>query len=280
MKVTDLVPSVSIAALLLRRDAVVERVTRAHELLREGDQLAKALFGETWSSHGLSLQDYRTRREFTSPQGLEDMIKEVDATAWDHLLRESGLRTFMDAAARKKWDEGISKHDVPPLTEASIEATFHALYDARREMFERGVIAVFRGLSWDYKTNCPVMFGRRLVLRRVVDVWGYGQNQYLGGPSHDGSNRLDDLIRVMTVLDGKPEPDHREGSYFKLRAVEWPTKVKDAELHGMVSVRGFKNGNAHMTFLRADLVDKMNAIIARHFPNALAPSREEVAGAA
>ena len=40
-----------------------------------------------------------------------------------------------------------------------------------------------------------------------------------------------------------------------------------------LEVRTFKNGNGHVTFKRPDLVEKMNLILARHYPNALAAPR-------
>lgn len=36
-----------------------------------------------------------------------------------------------------------------------------------------------------------------------------------------------------------------------------------------LSIRTFKNGNGHVTFKRPDLVEKMNKIIAKHYPGAL-----------
>ena len=36
-----------------------------------------------------------------------------------------------------------------------------------------------------------------------------------------------------------------------------------------MSFRVFKNGNAAITFTRLDLVEKLNKIIAKHYPNAL-----------
>lgn len=35
-------------------------------------------------------------------------------------------------------------------------------------------------------------------------------------------------------------------------------------------LRWFKNGNGHLTFSRPDLVEAMNRILAKHYPNALA----------
>ncbi|MER1483991.1 DUF4942 domain-containing protein, partial [Enterobacter hormaechei] len=37
------------------------------------------------------------------------------------------------------------------------------------------------------------------------------------------------------------------------------------------TVRAYKKGSAHITFTRPDLVEKVNDIIARHYPGALPP---------
>ena len=129
-------------------------------------------------------------------------------------------------------------------------------------MFERGVVDVFRSLSWDFKTNLPVRFGKRLILTHIVDTpWCYAR------ASHHGCNRLDDLLRVMAVLDKKPEADFRRAAYHQLNTANWPKSGDYAFPH--FSVRGFKNGNAHLTFTRPDLVDELNRILARQHPNAL-----------
>lgn len=266
----ELVPSVSIQALVMRRDALVERVTKAHELLVEADGLAAGMFGAEYSTRsGLALRLERQRGiDFLDARGLEAQIKEIDGRAWSYLLRESGLRSFMDAQARAEWEKAIDANAVIPLTEANIAATFRGLYEERGAMFERGVVAVFKKLSWVYKTNSPVKFGKRLVLRGVVCQWSGGTR-----PDSDGCDKIDDLIRVMSVLDGHPEPDHRQSAYRRLDAAKWPTEAAVFDF-GYFTVRGFKNGNAHLTFGRLDLVDRMNQIIARHYPNALAPTRE------
>lgn len=90
---SEIVPSVSIDALIMKRDAMVERVTEAHRLLNEADSLAENLFGEEYRGHRLSLQNYSTRSEFTTARGLEEMIKEIDGRGWSYLLRESGLQS-------------------------------------------------------------------------------------------------------------------------------------------------------------------------------------------
>ncbi|MCS6515129.1 DUF4942 domain-containing protein, partial [Burkholderia thailandensis] len=79
---------------------------------------------------------------------------------------------------------------------------------------------------------------------------------------------LDDLTRVCCILDGKPEPDHRHGAdgLFSEAPQARRTEAENAYFH----LRFFKNGNGHLTCKRLDLVEKMNQILAKHYPNALA----------
>ena len=81
------------------------------------------------------------------------------------------------------------------------------------------------------------------------------------------TDMLDDLTRVFSVLDGKPEPDFRRGWYGRISDCR-TTSDPDAE-DAYMSIRSFRNGNGHVTFKRPDLVDKMNLIIAKHYPGAL-----------
>ena len=269
MNATELVPSVSIENLLAQRDAIVERLRRAAGLILEVEDLSVAAFGDDSAAPSLTCR----RANACFPGSTDELVKRVDAAAWDFLMNRSGLRTFMDAAARAQWQKDIYERKVPSLTLENVQATFKELFDSRREMFERGVIEVFRHLSWDYRTNNPRLFGKRIILRYILDTWGNAGKRTTGGPSSTGCDRLDDLIRVMTVLDGKPEPDHRQGAYAVLREhFNFQSFADGATLIGeMISIRCFHNGNGHITFLRPDLVDQLNAIVAKHHPRALPP---------
>jgi len=219
--------------------------------------LDRAIYGEG--------SRYAYRTELQTPESTEAARKRVDAYAWDLLMSESGLWSLMDAKAREDWRENIDKVKVPPLTRENIEATFHSLYGARGDMFERGVLLCFKGLSWSYRTNLPQKFGKRIV-KRV---------RHYGNVAQECMAELEDLQRVFCILDGKPEEDHRNGLYRRLSAAE---RVPD-QTYGRLSrfehtdtymtFRVFKNGNAAITFTRLDLVEKRNRIIAKHYPNAL-----------
>ncbi|CAD6536868.1 ybl125 [Escherichia coli] len=63
----------------------------------------------------------------------------------------------------------------PEISEANILSTFEQLHQNKDEVFERGVINVFKGLSWDYKTNSPCKFGSKIIVNNLVrwDQWGF-----------------------------------------------------------------------------------------------------------
>ena len=223
----------------------------------------------------------RTGTAITSPDASEVIRREVDRVAWAYLMDESGLRTFMDAEARKKWTEQLcDTGELPELTAENVRATFQTMHASRGEMFERGVIGCFRRLSWDYRTNNPFRFGKRLILRSLVSVSPWRCNRtaargLLVHAGYDRTNELDDLVRVFHVLDRQPEPDHRQGCYRMVSDAidrrEWRVVTEYFQLVW------FKNGNGHLTFKRLDLVEKLNAIIAKHFPGALAHERRRAA---
>ena len=68
-----------------------------------------------------------------------------------------------------------------------------------------GVINVFKNLSWNYKSNNPCKFGKKIIINSLVkyDKWGYSLSW---GWQRD---RLADLERVLMLLNGKPIPDNR-----------------------------------------------------------------------
>lgn len=266
MQTTELVKSLSIDNLVNQRESVRASLLAAREALKSADAIVRAisegysgsrLYGGAASLvcdsgyvHGFRLLD---------DDGVSVAMKRFDAQAWQQLMHASGLRSLMDATAREKWDKAIVAGDVPELTKANILASFDMLFASRAEMFERGVIACFKSLAWDYKTNLPQKFGKRIV---VTYLTGYH--------SHRKCDELDDLVRVLRVLDGKPEPDHRHGTFSMLLASGLSCGARRGECENdYLHLRAFKNGNGHVTFKRLDLVERMNRIIAKHFPGCL-----------
>ncbi|HEY4370013.1 MAG TPA: DUF4942 domain-containing protein [Steroidobacteraceae bacterium] len=253
--------------LVSQRDAILERITQAITLVREALSIAEVahLGLPRIAIHHLS----RHPTDLTDEDAPEAARRQIDFGGWDYLMSESGLISFMDAKAREQWRKQLESDQLPPLTADNIISTFRHVHSTREEMFERGVISLFKRLSWDYKTNLPFRFGKRLIFRHLFTI--YGNNFDHSFVNHTTCDELDDLTRVFHVLDGRPEPDHRDGFY---RHIGDAHRAKQMEWSGeYFSLKWFKKGTGHLIFHREDRVDQLNQILARHFPNALAGPR-------
>ncbi|BAU77435.1 hypothetical protein KF707C_p460 (plasmid) [Metapseudomonas furukawaii] len=235
---------------------------KARALLVEADAMAsKAGFGsikvmfECWRYN-------RSHINILEDGAITKAEKELDAAGWQHLMHESGMRSLMNAEARDSWDKSITNGEFPALTKENIGATFARLHDARQSMFEDGVISVFRRLSWCYKTNQPFKFGKRIIVDYLFSH---------GYPNHRQTDELDDLMRVMSILDGKPEPDHRNGTY---QLISGSKQQGNTAENDYLHIRWYLKGSGHITFKRLDLVDQLNEILAKRFPRVLSRDKK------
>lgn len=114
----DLVKSISIDNLLNQRAAVIDRFRQAQALLAEAEQMlaAAGIMGKYNNFQTLLMGDWRisTIDLLNGEKGLQQIIQRIDAWAWDKLLHDSGLRTFMHAEARESWDRQIQELKCPP----------------------------------------------------------------------------------------------------------------------------------------------------------------------
>ena len=263
-----IVKSVSIDNMLNQRAAVISKVAHALDTLTEARELATSA-GVGFPRLKIDEHRYSVYNMLDAGerhQVEENIRKIVDSQGWRHLMNESGLRSLMDAKAREQWDKDIEQGKFPAFTRDNITATFSDLHNARGDIFDRGVIAVFKSLSWCYKTNRPFGFGKRIILRYVTNPVSGGSG--IGYTNSTKCDEVDDLVRVLSVLDGKPEPDHRHGTYGLVgTASRDPSRTVEHEYYAL---KLHRNGNGHMTFKRPDLVEKMNRILTKHYPGALA----------
>ncbi|EFS7176699.1 restriction methylase [Escherichia coli] len=74
---------------------------------------------------------------------------------------------------------------------------------------------------------------------------------------------------MLHLFSGKPIPDNQEN--ITLRLDEHIRSVQGKEYYEdeMFRIKYFKKGSAHITFRKPELVDRINDIIARHYPNVL-----------
>ncbi|EDO1894857.1 DUF4942 domain-containing protein [Salmonella enterica] len=264
---TDVICSTSIERIVTGRNVALEQIEVLMQQLSDVSTLTRSIGGKTALDWAMK-QDFRCgcwlmeKREMA----MKAITRNIDREIWRDLMKKSGMLSLMDAQARDQWYRNLEGNDIPTISEANILSTFEQLHQSKGEVFERGVINVFKGLSWDYKSNSPCKFGRKIIVTGLVkyDRWGFGLNW---GWQRD---RLADLERMLMLLDGKSVPDNRADVTRRLDDHIHENRGSNRYEDGMFKIKYFKKGTSHITFKRPELIDRLNGIIARHYPGMLA----------
>ncbi len=264
---TDVVCSTSIERIVSGRNAALAQIEALIQNLDDISTLTRCIGGKT-------ALDWAMKQEFRygcwlmeKPEtAMKAITRNLDRGIWRDLMKKSGMLSLMDAQARDQWYNSLEKDDIPAVSEENILSTFEQLHQSKAEVFERGIINVFRGLSWDYKTNSPCSFGKKIIISNLVshNRWGFSLT------SGWRRNQLVDLERMLHLLDSKPVPENRGDISVRLMEHVRDSPRLQSYEDDLFSIRYFQKGTAHVIFKRLDLVEKMNDIVAKHYPRMLA----------
>lgn len=187
----------------------------------------------------------------------KEFIRDLDRALWRQAFNHTGFFQLMDKEAHSDFDKSLSDNP-PEFTEANVREIFLSLAQDSELMFRRGLVNVFLRLSREYRTNEkePFKVGRKIVVGYLFQL-SYGRGLQI---RYGSEATINDIDRVFKVLDGqKHQPRALE---LALNAA-----MKDGNLYedDYFKVRAFKNGNGHIEFKRADLLEKANLLIHEHY---------------
>lgn len=262
---TDVICSTSIERIVTGRNAALSLTEILIHQLSDISTLTDSIGGGKSNEWGVRQYRYDCWLMEKPETAMKAITHNIDRGIWKDLMKKSGMLSLMDAQARDEWYKNLEGEDIPAVSEANILSTFEQLHQSKGEVFERGVINVFKGLSWNYKTNSPCKFGTKIIVTGLVkcDRWGFGLNW---GWQRD---RLADLERMLMLLDGQPIPDNRADVTRRLSDHIHTNRHSNRYEDEMFAIKYFQKGAAHINFKRPELLDKLNDIIARHYPGAL-----------
>ncbi|AOF01659.1 restriction endonuclease subunit M [Serratia surfactantfaciens] len=269
---TELINSTSIERLVAGRNSALTQIKQLISQVDSISRLTAEIGGGTAEDWAMKFgHRYGSWLTEKPEKAMPAVTRNIDRSLWRDLMLKSGMLSLMDAQARDQWYESLEEGDLPAISEANILSTFEQLNQSKAEVFERGILNVFRGLSWDYKTNSPCSFGRKVIISNLVShnrwgfslTWGWRRDQLI------------DLERMLHLLDSKPIPDNRGDISVRLMEHVRDNPRLQSYEDDLFSIRYFQKGTAHVIFKRLDLVEKMNDIVAKHYPGMLA--REECA---
>ncbi len=205
----------------------------------------------------------------------------IDRDMWRAFLVNTPLGSLMDVKERKAFEEAL--HDPAECTPETVFATMDRLRAESGLIFRRGLVNAFSTLSRDYRSHDGFKVGPRVVLEYVISAERFGSGPKWWVRLHSGAEeRLRDIDRVMHVLDGKHGPEYSQGLCQAMREAMQMEGQRWEVTTPYFRVKWFRNGNAHLHFLRDDLLLKANRLIAEHYGMAVgaAPDVAEKRGAA
>ncbi len=260
-----MVQTCDLDGILARRNDAIDKITRATALLDEAATLGCGEARDWFSpAHRRGLADLDLGDPSEPEARVERLKKRIDKGLWSELMNTSGLLTFFDQEAKRDWYNNLEEKKYPEFTRVNVEATFAQVHSNRGDIFERGVLNILKRLNhWDYKTNLPQKLREKIIIEYAVENC-FGKLSW----NHCGrSDQLSDLERAIFVLQGKPEPDHRVN--ICSRCAEAMAKGEKEYSDELFKVKFFKKGTVHVWIKANDVIDKINDIIAKHYPDAL-----------
>jgi protein-L-isoaspartate O-methyltransferase len=254
----QLIRKETVTELCARRDSALRLYEASAQLLKEArEEHLRACVG----LRSISTVPLDELRSSVRKERFTKIAREIlDRDMWMALLCNTDLGILMDHEERRLFQESLS--DPAEVTPETVFATVDRLRADSGMIFRRGLVNAFKGLSREYKSHDGFKIGSRVVLEGIVEVNVYSSWTAVHLRSYS-VERLRDVDRVFHRLDGLKPPEHGQGL---CQAIQTAIDKKDWEIETpYFKVRWFKNGNAHLWFLRSDLLELSNRLIAEHF---------------
>jgi hypothetical protein len=213
----------------------------------------------------------------------------LHASTLKKLLLKSGWKAVYDrlqidklatAKDKKLFDRTIE--DPPELTFDNAKATFGDYLTRPRFHILRGLAEVFADLDPAYKSHSKVKIGVKGLPKRVIIGWGEYSHSY-------GRDKFRDIVNALAAYRGEPHitPDefsaisaaHSAGEDAVLdgRKIAWKDRYREGEYETLdrgLTIRRFANGNAHVFFAPATLLD-INRALAEFYGEVLPDAEED-----
>ncbi len=189
---------------------------------------------------------------------INNPVEAIKQSSWRSLVMELNLRDIMSIKRREEVNRDIydCPRQLPEFNEANVysfvDETFRNVPQMMMEAVKEVYTWLVPGVNWtEYKTNNPYKLGVKVIKTHVCQSWGSRLTLSFRG----ADDQLSALGNVLRMLDGQGvDKDNPLSSRIDAVLHVGLMEYEDDYLH----MRFFKNGNAHITFKRDDLVALIN----------------------
>ena len=249
-----------------RIDVIVDNVAQARSdvqqafaLLQGAKERLKAVFGQ--DTYGAYLWD-RPISDFRLDETAQQVDTYLEKRAWQYVIQQTGMQAFMTERRKQELQQQLDSKKFPHLTTANVLSTLHGFtgqIDALLTESAQEVFAWLRPAAWtthgQLKTNKQFQVGRKVIVYGVEA--NYAQGYRIN--SHRESN-FRALGNVMSLLDGQGAQHYPLDLVTQLNQALKTASSGEEVVTPYLTLKPYKNNNAHITFRRCDLVDRLNAL--------------------
>ena len=236
------------------RTRALELFARAEELFTEAVQEANRALGPE-ASHGLSLTEDTVSSLTSTYRDFQGRVRQqLDTRIWRQVLEEAGVDTLLSRQEHDKLQAQL-REQPPEATRQALESRLRQMRSSSEASFEQSIRELYERLERLFRPSTGDGFRARLICAHAIDFMGLRQGW---------RDDLDDLERILCVLDGAPVPERTERISWVLRdeipgvsATLRPGEWSNEYLH----VQWFKKGSMHVRVLREDLLGRIDEVL-------------------
>lgn len=194
------------------------------------------------------------------------LLKSAWLTLWEH--RDFNISAVASAKDKKDFQWSLDQGTLPDFTIDNIRATFGDYIADPRGNILRGLAEVFSSLDPFYKSHEKVKIGVKGMPKRVI-IGSCGDYAY-----GYGFDKVKDVINALAAYQGLPAVTYDDMRRLWAGETDAPEPDTSSEPVSIplskrgVSLRRFKNGNAHLFFSPAALRD-INLALAEFYGEVL-----------
>jgi hypothetical protein len=188
----------------------------------------------------------------------EEALESVNRQVWERLIDRMEVKRMMSVKAAEALDKQLSHDELPPISLQAIESMCAGFQKQAPDFLTEAVKEVFNflrprsnGREPRYKRNSEFEIPKRVVLEWMVTASHRGLRI-----EWEKDPYLVALENVLNSLDGK-------GTIAKTHRSAIYNALVEQGAHGETELfryHAYCNRNLHLTFLREDLLLKLNAI--------------------
>jgi hypothetical protein len=205
--------------------------------------------------------DYFLAKRINDDRNNEKARAELLTSAWESLIDKTKLSVLMDSETKSLMRDEL-KSSPPPLTFESVESVLQDLFDRKDKILADSLLNVFYGLNRKYKSNNKFrLTGGRIIVSLGVSPYN----------STDKADKITDLDRIFHFLDGR---EMAGSAYDDTLGYKASYSNANEVQSDYIRIKLHANGNAHIYFMKPELVEQCNKLIAYHNKFSLGESQD------